>query len=119
LEDGNLYLGLQKMSHISYAANGKVSHIRSDIEEFEVAKGVIRIHISKMNRQDNAKQKGQKDNNDLQNIYIKLKIKFNMTFFFRFVNKRVSYPFGIISLAHVEISCVNPHILVGFVLIKK
>jgi hypothetical protein len=45
---------------------------RSDIEEFEVAKGVIRIHISKMNRQDNAKQKGQKDNNDLQNIYIKL-----------------------------------------------
>ena len=60
-----------------------------------------------MNRQDNAKQKGQKDNNDLQNIYIKLKIKFNMTFFFRFVNKRVSYPFGIISLAHAPVNMTD------------
>jgi hypothetical protein len=28
----------------------------------------------------------------------------NITSFFRFVNKRTSYPFGIISLAHVPVS---------------
>jgi len=28
----------------------------------------------------------------------------NMTFFFRFVNKRASYPFGIISLAHAPVN---------------
>jgi len=35
---------------------------------------------------------------DTSNIYS------NMTFFFRFVNKRASFPFGIISLAHVPVS---------------
>ena len=45
-------------------------------EEFEDTKGVIRIRISKKNRQHNGqKKKGQKENNDLQNIHIKLKIE--------------------------------------------
>jgi len=45
-------------------------------EEFEDIKGVIRIRISKKNRQHNGqKEKVQKTNNNLQNIHIKLKIK--------------------------------------------
>ena len=45
-------------------------------EEFEVTKGVIRIRKSKKNRQHNGKKKkGNRTNNDLQNIHIKLKIK--------------------------------------------
>jgi len=42
-------------------------------EEFE---GVIRIRISKKNRQHNGqKKKYKRRNNDLQNIHIKLKIE--------------------------------------------
>ena len=42
-------------------------------EEFE---GVIRIRISKKNRQHNGQKKNYKrTNNDLQNIHIQLKIK--------------------------------------------
>ena len=45
-------------------------------EEFEDTKGVIRIRISKKNRQYNGqKKKCKKINNDLQNIHIKLKIE--------------------------------------------
>ena len=45
-------------------------------EEFEVTKGVIRIRISKKNRQHNdQKKKYRRTNNDLQNIHIKLKIE--------------------------------------------
>ena len=41
-------------------------------EEFEDAKGVIRIRISKKNRQHNGrKKKDTRTNNDLQNIHIK------------------------------------------------
>jgi hypothetical protein len=44
-------------------------------EEFEDTKGVIRIRISKKNRQLNGQKKKHKwTNNDLQNIHIKLKI---------------------------------------------
>jgi len=43
-------------------------------EEFEDTKGVIRIRISKKNRQHNG-QKNKRTNNDLQNIHIKLKIQ--------------------------------------------
>jgi hypothetical protein len=44
-------------------------------DEFEDTKGVIRIRISKNNRQHNGqKKKYKRTNNDLQNIYIKLKI---------------------------------------------
>jgi hypothetical protein len=43
-------------------------------EEFEDIKVVIRIRISKKNRQHNG-QKYKGTNNDLQNIHIKLKIK--------------------------------------------
>jgi len=32
----------------------------------------------------------------------------NMTSFFRFVNKRASYPFGIISLAHAPVNVTFP-----------
>ena len=45
-------------------------------EEFEDAKGVIRIRISMKNRQHNGqKEKEQRTNNDLQNIHVKLKIE--------------------------------------------
>ena len=45
-------------------------------EEFEDTKGVIRIRISKKNRQhDGQKKKYKKTDNDLQNIHIKLKIE--------------------------------------------
>ena len=45
-------------------------------EEFEDTKGVIRIRISKKNRQHNGqKEKYKRTNNDLKNILIKLKIE--------------------------------------------
>jgi len=45
-------------------------------EEFEDTKRVIRIRKSKMNRQHNGQKKNcKRTNNDLQNIYIKLKIE--------------------------------------------
>ena len=45
-------------------------------KEFEDTKGVIRIRISKKNRQHNdQKKKGKRSNNGLQNIHIKLKIQ--------------------------------------------
>ena len=45
-------------------------------EEFEDTKVVIRIRISKKNRQHNGqKKKYKRTNNDLQNIHIKLKIE--------------------------------------------
>jgi hypothetical protein len=45
-------------------------------EEFEETKGVIRIRISKKNRQHNGqKKKDKRTNNDLQNKHIKLKIE--------------------------------------------
>ena len=44
-------------------------------EEIEDTKGVIRIRISKKNRQHNGqKKKYKRANNDLQSIHIKLKI---------------------------------------------
>ena len=47
-----------------------------DEEEFEDTKGVIRIRISKKDRQHNGqKKKDKRTNNDLQNIHIKLKIE--------------------------------------------
>jgi len=45
-------------------------------EEFEDTKGVIRIRISKKNKQHNGqKKKYKRTNNDIQNIHIKLKIE--------------------------------------------
>jgi hypothetical protein len=45
-------------------------------EEFEDTKGVFRIRISKKNRQNNGqKKKYKRTNNDLQNIFIKLKLQ--------------------------------------------
>jgi hypothetical protein len=45
-------------------------------KEFGDTKGVIRIRISKKNRQHNDQMKKDKrTNNDLQNIHIKLKIE--------------------------------------------
>ena len=45
-------------------------------EEFEDTKVVIRIRISKKNRQHNGQKKNYKrTNNDQQNIHIKLKIE--------------------------------------------
>jgi adenylate cyclase class IV len=49
--------------------------------EFEDTKGVIRIRISKKNRQHNGqKKKYKRTNNDLQNIHIKLKSNTNHTY---------------------------------------
>ena len=46
------------------------------LEEFEDTKGVIRIQISKKNRQHNGqKNKDKRSNNDLQNLHSKLKIE--------------------------------------------
>jgi len=51
-------------------------HQTSIWEEFEDTNGVIRICISKKNRQNNGqKKKYKRINNDLQNIHIKLKIE--------------------------------------------
>ena len=45
-------------------------------EELEDTRGIIRIRISKKNRQHNDQKKNDKrTNNDLQNIHIKLKIE--------------------------------------------
>jgi chaperonin cofactor prefoldin len=46
------------------------------IDEFEDTKGVIKIRISKKNRQHNGqKKKYKRTNNDLQNIHSKLNIE--------------------------------------------
>jgi hypothetical protein len=50
--------------------------VLSQEEEFEDTKGVIRIHISKKNRQHNGqKKKYKRTNNDQQDIHIKLMIE--------------------------------------------
>ena len=47
-------------------------------EEFEDTKGVMRIRVSKKNRQHNRqKNKYKRTNDDLQNIHIKLKIEYH------------------------------------------
>jgi hypothetical protein len=52
-------------------------------EEFEDTKGEIRIRILKKNRQHNGQKKKYKStNNDLQNIYIKLKIELHVYVYF-------------------------------------
>ena len=52
-------------------------------EEFEDTKGVIRIRILKKNRQHNGQKKKYKStNNDLENIYIKLKIELHVYVYF-------------------------------------
>jgi hypothetical protein len=49
---------------------------KSSEEELEDTKGVIRIRESKTNRKHNGqKEKDKRTNNDLQNIYMKLKIE--------------------------------------------
>jgi hypothetical protein len=45
------------------------------IEEFEETKGAIRIRISKNRHHNDEKKKYKRKNNDLQNIYIKLKVE--------------------------------------------
>jgi len=53
-----------------------IVHLNIGQEEFEDTKGVIRIRISKKNRQNNdQKNKYKRTNNNLQNIHIKLKIE--------------------------------------------
>jgi hypothetical protein len=54
----------------------KTTEDKYKYEEFEDTKGVIRIRISKKNRQHNVqKKKYKRTNNDQQNIHIKLKIE--------------------------------------------
>ena len=55
----------------------KVTNLNLNItEEFEYIKGVIRICMSKKNRQHNGqKKKYKRTNSDLQNIHIKQKIE--------------------------------------------
>jgi hypothetical protein len=60
-----------------FAYSEKYMHMK---EELEDTKGVIRIRISKKNRQNNGQMKKDKrTNNDLQNIGIKLKINVTNT----------------------------------------
>ena len=78
--DRILFMGKrQVLSNIWYLKKDIARHciifLMSYIEEFEDAKGVIRIRISK-NRQHNGQKKMYKrTNNDLQNIHIKPKIE--------------------------------------------
>ena len=44
-------------------------------EEFKDTKGVIKIRISKNRKNNDQKKKYKRTNNDLQNIYITLKIE--------------------------------------------
>ena len=63
---------------LSQLKNGvlKKGVILLNLEEFEDIKGVIRIRISKKNRQhNNQNKKYKRTDNDLQNIQIKLKIE--------------------------------------------
>jgi hypothetical protein len=54
---------------------GRMFGIQS-VSRFEGTKGVIRIPLSKKNRQHNGQKKKYKmTNTDIQNIHIKLKIK--------------------------------------------
>jgi hypothetical protein len=54
----------------------KTNILKFKQEELEDTKGVIRIRISKKNRQRNRqKKKYKRTNNDQQNIHIKLKIE--------------------------------------------
>ena len=56
--------------------NSEILETLGTQEEFEDTKEVIRIRISKKNRQHNGqKKKYKRTNNDLQNIHIKLKIE--------------------------------------------
>ena len=60
---------------VKVAKLSKISHILIQ-EEIEDTKGVIRIRKSKKEKQHNGqKKKNKRTNNDLQNIYIKLKIE--------------------------------------------
>jgi hypothetical protein len=68
---------VDRIYHIDLEIKNNTATARSDLylEEFEDTKGVIRIRISKKNRQNNGKTKYKRTNNDLQNIHIKLKIE--------------------------------------------
>jgi hypothetical protein len=60
----------QKGNHNPYSEEEQTTQWPKD------TKGVIRIRISKKNRQHNGqKKKYKRTNNDLQNIHIKLKIE--------------------------------------------
>ena len=48
---------------------------KSQLEEFEDTKWVIRIRISKDRQHNGQKKKYKRTNNDLQNMHIKLKIE--------------------------------------------
>ena len=66
---------LPGMLDISQDLKNKLQ-VEQSKEEFEDTKVVIRILISKKNRQHNGqKKKYKRTNNDLQNIHIKLKIE--------------------------------------------
>jgi hypothetical protein len=69
----NLYVGMFR----HYAVHRRCDcwwHLMA--EKFEDTIGVIRIRISKRNKQHNGQKKKEKrTNNDLQNIHIKLKIE--------------------------------------------
>jgi hypothetical protein len=61
LVNDNLHRPVKVSSHTGY---------RLTQEEFEDAKGVIRIHISKNRQHNGQKKKYKRTNNDLKNIHI-------------------------------------------------
>ena len=56
--------------------DSKINLLIINQEEFEDTKGLIRIRISKKNRQHNGQKKiNKRTNNDQQHIHIRLKIE--------------------------------------------
>ena len=72
-----LYFNLEALGSLNCSPGIKNAEVvKYSQEEFEDTKGVIRIRISKKNRQHNGQKKKYKGtNNDLQNIHTKLKIE--------------------------------------------
>jgi len=68
--------GQREKQNVCVGCDIQKTLLKTKTEEFEDTRGVIRICISKKNRQHNGQKKNYKRaNNDLQNIHIQLKIE--------------------------------------------
>ena len=76
-------------------------------EEFEDTKGVIKIRNSKNRQHNGQKKKYKRTNNDLQNIYIKLKI-FNLILTTKFNDSSILIT--IISWDYLDLSVANEYV---------
>ena len=72
------FLEMTRIPIFGYPESQKTLYPKNLKEEFEDTKGVIRIRISKKDRQHNdQKKRDKRTNNDLQSIHIKLKIEYH------------------------------------------